>query len=64
MRPRPTGDLRAVGAVFGRVVAAFDLQVPEPFLGVSADPLQPGRAVDGVGGQTEAGRLDLHSGEY
>src|SRR3974390_1502152 len=54
VRPFPAGDFRAVHAMFVRVVAAVDLHVAETLLGLGADSLEAGRAVDGIDRQAEA----------
>jgi hypothetical protein len=54
VRPSPVADLRHVDAVFVRVVAAFDLHIPHPFLDVRACDLQAWHAVNDIGHQAEA----------
>src|SRR5579871_5490501 len=52
--PAPSRDLRGVDAMFVCVPAAGDLTVAELLLGMCADALQSGDAVDGVDGKAEA----------
>src|SRR5215470_11939657 len=53
-RPSPARDVRAVDAMLVGMGTARDLSVAELLLGVPADPLQFGNAVNGVHRQAEA----------
>ena len=63
VRPSPICDLRHIDAVLMRVVAAIDLDVAEPLLGVSPDFLELRGAVDRVDRQGEAVDL-IVDGEF